>query len=689
MKKDVRRLVRSALSAILVFSMSLSSFLPADAAAAKFHVDLNGDEETVAPRAQDDFYLSQNFDWMKESTIPESRLSIGTVYSMIDLNDQRLLEITKDCVKNRSQYSKTSDQGKIADLYTQILDMDSRNKAGYGNLSSILELVESVQDTASLTKVSAMLMHTYGICSLIDEIAPTADPLGICPTYLASDSGPSLDLAKICFTDDAYADYVNSLRDHIHNLLVLYGRDEQTAAAEADSIIGIEREVWNASKDRSARNDPATYYKTYTYDQLKAMHRNIDIDVILKETGMAPANGADAFIVTEPGAVEKADELYTEENLPVLKDYLIYRILNTYSDCMTQAYEDESLAYDRALDGTTEDDPADKRAYLMVSGLLYSSYGRLFVKQYCSEQARTEIKGYIQKIMAQYRTMLAGLDWMSDATKQHAILKLDTMTVNVGYPDVWPDSYLDNYSVKSVKEGGSLINSIIDYDIIVNRHQYSLFGTKVDKTAWPDEEGISPQNTNAFYDETGNSINILAGYLQPPFYDPKATEATNFGGIGRSIAHEITHAFDAGGSEYDENGRLNNWWTDADREAFNERTAAISKYYSRYELGNLGMVDGELTLRENIADLGAMQCLSAIIGEGNTEGIRQCYTNLALCFRAKARKNYYQMLLTDVHSPIQVRVDGLLSSMDAFYTAFDVKPGDGMYVAPEDRVGIW
>jgi putative endopeptidase len=178
MKKAGQKFIRSALSVMLTAAMSLSALLPTDAAAAKFHVDLNGDEETTAPRAQDDFYLSQNFDWTKESVIPESEAKIGSLYSMEDLNDQRLLAITKDCAKNRSQYSKTSDQGKIADLYTQFLDMNSRNKAGYGNLSSILNLVESVEDTASLTKVSAMLMHTYGISSLIDRIVPDRRSVG-------------------------------------------------------------------------------------------------------------------------------------------------------------------------------------------------------------------------------------------------------------------------------------------------------------------------------------------------------------------------------------------------------------------------------------------------------------------------------------------------------------------------------
>jgi putative endopeptidase len=285
--------------------------------------------------------------------------------------------------------------------------------------------------------------------------------------------------------------------------------------------------------------------------------------------------------------------------------------------------------------------------------------------------------------------MLAGLDWMSEATKQRAILKLDTMTMNVGWPDVWPDSYLDNYSVKSVKDGGSLINSIIDYDIIVNRHQYSLFGTKVDKTAWPDDLNFTPQTVNAFYNPYSNSINILAGIMQAPFYDAKASEPANLGGIGFGIAHEITHAFDAAGSEYDEHGTLNNWWTDADRAAFIEKTGAISKYYSRYEAGSLGMVNGELTLTENIADLGAMQCVTAVIGENNTNGIRQCCTNFAVCWRLKAKKNYYQRQFANIHSPNPVRTDGVLSSTDAFYTAYDVQPGDGMYVAPEDRVGIW
>jgi putative endopeptidase len=690
MKKSGSRFIKTALSALLVFSMTMSVFLPAEAAAAKFHVDLNGDEETAAPRAQDDFYLSQNFDWMKASVIPETEKSIGSMDAMVELNDQRLLAITKDCVKNRSQYTKMSDQGKIADLYTQILDMDSRNKAGYGNLSSILNLAESVKDTASLTEVSAMLLHTYGISSLVDQISPEEDPTGICSTYIAYDDGPALDFQKSIFVKDSYASYVNALRDHIRNLLVLYGRDEQTASSEADRIIEIEKEIWTAAQDKTAQNNPTVYYKTCTYDQLKAMHSNIDIDVILQETGMTPENGAVTFMVPETGAVEKADELYTAENLPVLKDYLIYRILKSFSDSMTQDYEDEQLSYNRTVSGTTEDKPADQRAYQMVSGILYAPYGRLYVKQYCSEKARTEVKGYIEKIVAQYRTMLAGLDWMSDATKQRAILKLNTMKINVGWPDVCPDSYLKNYSVRTVKEGGSLINNVIDYEIIVNRHKYSLFGTKVDKAAWPDDPDVSPQAINAFYNPSSNSINILAGIMSSPFYDPKATEATNLGGIGMVIAHEITHAFDDGGSQYDENGTLNNWWTDADRTAFNERKEAISAYYSRYEMASLGMVNGELTIGENIADLGAIHCVTAIVGTDSKEGIQQLCCSFANAMKMKAIPRYYKLLLAmDVHSPDSVRVDGILSSTDAFYTAYDVQPGDGMYVAPEDRVRIW
>ena len=177
--------------------------------------------------------------------------------------------------------------------------------------------------------------------------------------------------------------------------------------------------------------------------------------------------------------------------------------------------------------------------------------------------------------------------------------------------------------------------------------------------------------------------------MQAPFYDEKATEAANLGGIGFAVAHEITHGFDAGGSEYDENGQLNNWWTDADYAAFNERTKAIAEYYSRYEVGSLGMVDGEQTLTENIADLGAVKCVTEVIGESNTDELRQCYTNIAVCWRTKARKSFYLMELSDIHSPDPVRVDGILSSTNGFYRAYDVQPGDGMYVAPGDRVGIW
>ncbi len=663
------------------------TFFSVNAAADTFHVDLNADTTTSAPRPQDDFYLSVNYDWLKSTKIKAIHQYEASSQDINDHNDDLLQDILHDAVKNRAQYQSTDDAARIADWYTLVLDMDTRNKTGLGGLADLLKQVESASSISDFTKISADLFSQYGFITAFDAVGPQEDPLGS-HYYIAYDNGPVLELNKNYFTKDQYASYVKFFQDHVAKVLTLYGIDEKTAASDAEKIVAMEKDVYSHSLDISASNDPTTFYKTVSYDELKALHTNLDLDVLLSAVHMTPADGVTSWMITDPDQIKSIDTYYTEENLPWLKDYQIYKILNAYSTEINQEYETESLAFGRAMNGNTEDDTPEKRAYDATSAIFADAFGRIYSGKYCSDKTVTEMTSMIHKVLDQYKVVVTNLDWMQPETKAEAIKKLDTMTINVGYPKKYADvNYLNGFAVTMPADGGTLIGNQLAFDQLKNKYGYSLLGKPVDSEIW---SGMEPHTVNAFYDPTHNSINFPAGFLWAPYFDPDAAEETNFGGIGIVIAHEITHSFDIAGSQYDETGKLHNWWTETDRTEFLKRTKAISEFYSRYEIGDNGHLDGEQTLTENIADLGAVQCLTAIVGKDNKEGLKKLYTNFAVASQMKVVPEFVQYLLAmDVHSLFYVRVDGTMSNTDGFYTAFDIKEGDGMYVAPEDRVKLW
>jgi putative endopeptidase len=289
----------------------------------------------------------------------------------------------------------------------------------------------------------------------------------------------------------------------------------------------------------------------------------------------------------------------------------------------------------------------------------------------------------VQDFIGVYYDIIDNQDWMSDATKEKAKLKLDTMNVKIGYPDKWPET-MNLWDIVSVDDGGSLISNILTYNRNYSDYDLSRIDKEVDKSEWE----LTPQTINAYYLAENNEIVITAAMLKAPFYDSSYTYEQNLGGTGWTIAHELSHAFDASGCFYDENGNYNDWWTEEDRGKYNEYCQSVIEYYNNYQINGKN-VNGELTMCENIADLAAMQCLAIVMGDDD-EGLKQVFEWAAYTFASKITDDYQAYLLnTGLHSPDKVRINAPLSSCDAFYRVFDVNEGDGMYVAPEDRVGIW
>jgi putative endopeptidase len=307
----------------------------------------------------------------------------------------------------------------------------------------------------------------------------------------------------------------------------------------------------------------------------------------------------------------------------------------------------------------------------------------MYVDEHFSADDKEAVEEIIAQILAEYEVIIDRQDWMSDATKQKAKRKLETMNVKIGYPDEWPAAK-DMMQVTPISEGGSLLSNLLVSMQVAIDDSLSRLGTTVDKSEWD----VTPQTINAMYDPLNNEIIFPAAILQAPFYDNDNSYGANMGGIGFVIAHEVSHAFDSTGALYDEYGNYNVWWTDDEMTKYNELSQSIIDYYSNYEMMGV-KVNGELTLMENIADLGAMTCITSILGD-DVKALDEAFGQMTYNWASEDTTSYMMYLLnTDTHSPNKIRVNAVLSSCDAFYKIYDIKETDKMYVAPEDRVGIW
>ena len=462
----------------------------------------------------------------------------------------------------------------------------------------------------------------------------------------------------------------------------------------AKEIIQLEKRMALHLLTNEQIRDANLQYNPRTIEQLRKISKKTDLPKFLSAVGVK----TDSVIIDEIKYFEHLDDIWQERNLPLLKAYYQYWLVASNRGILDQDIEKDFFDFFNAfLQGQKEQRSLDKKGQDFINNTLGEAFGQLYVQRYFPESSKEAMKILISYLQKSYHQHLQNLPWMSEATKEKALQKLDYLKVKVGYPDKWKD-YSALHINPQEKDLFEIAKTITAWSY---QRDLDKIGKKVDKSEWE----MPPQTVNAYYNPLKHEIVFPAAILQPPFFDPKADAAVNFGGIGGVIAHEITHGFDDSGANFDANGNLNNWWQKRDKDKFDALTKKLAKQFDQYEVVPGAFINGKFTLGENIADLGGVtlaldalrlylqdypRAVKADSGSQNFSEVQKFFISWASIWRTKSTEQYLRhQVKIDPHSPGKIRSFAPLTNLDAFYKAFDIKEGDKLYRAPQDRVRIW
>lgn len=648
-------------------------------------IDTAGIDQKI--RAQDDFFRYSQGQWLNGVDIPADRSSWGAFNVA-----QEKVEGQVQSIIERAEQSKErkpgSDAQKIGDYYASFMNQARRNQLGLEPLAAErgrIAALASKQDLAAL----------FARMNRIDGGAPMDMGVGQdnrdSTRYVVNISQSGLGLPNrdyfLSEQDARLSDIRIKYQQHVERMLALAGHTQ--AAVEASHVVVLEAAIARVHWSAVERRDPVKAYNKLTLEQVKALMPNFDWDSYLNGVGVSGKIGT--LIVRQPSYLVGLDQLLMSTPLPVWKAYFEFHLLSAYAPYLSQAFVDETFAFRGAvLAGAKENRAPGKRAIAEVNRALGEMVGKAYVKQYFPPERKQQVVDMAHNFIAAFRDGIESLDWMSKETKAEAQIKLSKISVKVGYPDKWRD-----YSSLMVKRD-DLVGNVLRSRDFGHRYAINKLGKPVDREVW----GMTPQTVNAYYNASLNEVVFPAARLQYPLYDADAEPAVNYGAVGISIGHEISHAFDDKGSQFDGDGNLRNWWTREDGEKFAARGKMLVAQYGAYSPLPGYFVNGELTLGENIADnAGLIMATRAyrIYLKGKPGPVidgftaeQRIFLGMAQARRGKARDaSLISQVKSDPHSPPEFRVNGSLKNHPGFYQAFDVKDGDKMYLAPEDRVIFW
>lgn len=636
----------------------------------------NNTSAAAAPDLKDDFYESVNYDQLSSWVISADESSISHFTKMIDTNYERLNCLMQQAVS--SNPVKGTDEYNIKALYETAVDWEKRNISGYGQLQVYFDKIDEAATISDLLKINMEMNRTYGITPIFSiSVGPDLNNAKIHSYYL----GVNFALSRENWTSENDL-FRTSFTEFLKNLWILNGTQQQDAEQIVSEVTNMMLEIAKMALTISESSNPENYNPCPMSDIPAKLNNSILLDDLLR---YYEAGADDTVIIMDTGALNKLAEYLTEKNLPLLKNYIKSLIYMQYSNVVGLESYKAYLAYSAQISGLTEIKSVEKSINEQLQNELFFELGRMYAAKYVSEEIQKNIRNMITDIQNIYRQRLSNLSWMSAETKEAAQNKLDKMKVIVGYDEtgVWPqDLYEFYYTAKN--EGGIFINNIL-----------SAKKANADYTFKSKNEPVrddivveGPQTVNAFYSPSNNSIMILAGILQSPIYSRDSSPEENAGGIGTIIAHEITHAFDNNGAKFDADGNFANWWQESDFQKFNELTEKVINYYNTYEINGY-QINGTLTLSENIADLGAVSCITEYAFNKGYD-LSKVYTAYGKIWATKKTDaSEISAILNDTHSPAKIRVNAVLSAMDKFYEVFDIQIGNGMYKAPEERPSIW
>ncbi len=653
-------------------------------------INLNFMGKSVKP--SDNFFRYVNGTWLDQTDIPADRTRWGSFDELREKTDKDMMLILKEALNNPT-YTAETDQGKALNLYRTIMDTVTRNKQGIKPLKPYLEKINAVKDVADLKKL-LIEMETQG-------------GVGFFGVGVGTDAKNSnrnvvnVGLGSLGLPDRDY--YVSEDKDskekrekyhaHIIKMMSYLGEKPAQAQATADRVLTLEIAMATPRLDRVERRDRRKTYNPMTIAELQNLTPTINWNEYLQGVGLPIV---DTIIVSQPRYMTALETIFKENKVEDWKAYMRWTLLNRYAGLLSTEIGNANWEfYGKTLTGAIKQRPFDERALQSVNGTFGEALGKIYVEKMFPPEAKEKARKMIDNLFLAYENRINNLPWMAKSTKDNAIAKLKKFNVKIGYPDKWKD--YSKVTIIGPKEGGTYFDNSKRITKWRNDENFAKLNKPVDKTEW----GMSPQTVNAYYNASFNEIVFPAAILQPPFYDYRADEAVNYGGIGAVIGHEISHGFDDSGSRYNADGNLVNWWSEEDLKQFTELGGALADQYSQLEPLPGIFVDGKFTLGENIGDLGgvsaALDGLKIHLKQAGNPGLIDGYTpeqrffiSWATIWRSKARDEAIKNLVkTDSHSPGQYRAYVPLQNVDAFYDAFSIEKGDGMYLEEDKRVKIW
>lgn len=632
----------------------------------------------ASTRPQDDFFYAMNYKWLTNTKLPAG-YAFYTTFDEVDLNNSnKLKEVVGELYKNKGTYKNGSQEQKMADFYSTIIDKDSRNKQGMSPIQAYWDLVSQAKSVEELLNVMVKLENETGM-NLLFSFGPTID-MKDSNRYILASSGLATNLPSVYLLMDN-AQIAQLYQSYIAQLFMLAGESQEDAVAKAQNIYAFEQLIAQHTMSNEDASKIEKIYNILSVDELTEMFPHVDVKAYMKNLGYQ----SNEVMIDDVGLMKKTGELISDENLEILKDFALYNLLANTASILSEDFQKATQAFSQSFYGMTESSSDEDTAFNLFSSVMSTYLGRIYVEKYFSEEAKKDVENIVSEIIATYEKRIEKLDWMSDTTKQAAITKLKSIKVKIGYPDKWADP-LEGIEIKSYENGGSLIGNIFNITSATVKYYKTLLDKPVDKNEW----AMPPQIVNAFYNPTNNEIVFPAGILQPPFYDVNASREQNLGGIGTVIAHEITHAFDNNGAQFDKDGNLNNWWTEEDYAVFQQKCQSVIELFDGLDIAPNIVSNGNLIVSESVADLGAMACILDIVKSMPNANYKELFESNARIWRMTATIQAYQMLATqDVHAPNKYRANQILRNFQEFYDTYNIQPSDPMYLAPEDRVTVW
>ncbi|RPD45448.1 M13 family peptidase [Hymenobacter sediminis] len=640
--------------------------------------------------ACDNFFQYASGNWLKNNPIPAAEVRWGSFNELADKNNALMRQILQEAAANTSA-TKGSNAQKVGDYYATAMDSMAIEQAGLKYLQPELARINAIKDLKGVQN-EIVRQQLYSTGAFYSAGVGQDEKKSTEYAFQLYQGGLSLPDRDYYLKDDARSKGLRAAyTTYLTNTFKLLGDNEATAAKNAAAVMRIETRLAKASRTRVALRDPQANYNKMTVAEFNKQFPNLALPQSLQAMKLGAVK---TVIVGQPEFFKEESTMLKQEPLSDIKTYLRWHMTTSLTSALPKAFGDESFRFSQVLTGAKKQQPRWKRMNAATDRALGEAFGQLYVDKAFTPETKQKAMEMVANIREAMGEHIQQSDWMSDATKQEALKKLNAFTVKIGYPDQWKD-----YSSLNISRE-SYLKNVLAARQWASMDNLSKFGKPIDRKEW----GMTPPTVNAYYNPPMNEIVFPAGIMQPPFFDPKADDAVNYGGMGAVIGHEITHGFDDQGRQYDSEGNLRDWWTKEDAAKFEQRADMVGKQYSAFSPLDSVFVNGKLTMGENLADLGGLNIAYTALQKelkkqypnGNApkyDGFtpeQRFFLAWAQIWRTNARPEYLrQQVMTDPHSPAQFRTSGPLMNMPQFYEAFGCKEDAKMVRAQAERAKVW